>query len=641
MSPKKRQIITKIAVIAALAILAGIPFVLGKYFEFNSPGAFDSGGYVYSAEHILEGAEIGVEEKTSAQLGTLLVNMLGVWMFGFNETGPKLLQAIFQAAALVMMFVAMRRLFGTLPAAAGVIVASVYLSAPVIAKYGNVKEQYMIAFMVIGVSCLVLQQLGGKWWLAMVAGAFLIWAPLFKPTGLSAVGAVGLFILLQAVFKNRTWTQMRTDVLLLLAGAAIAIAPAYIWIIGWDVQMGVPYSYIFDILAKFLPGGGEADQAKAASDYVAASREQISFSDLFPRVMRYYGVLVLPIALALGSVIARVVRLILSRRGKKTEPAKYDRFVPLFAIWWILDMIFIWISPRSYEQYYLPLNASAAMLGGYLIAVCRDKAKAAAYAPKWVVIGAVSLLVMFFTSLHIFRGLARSPHSGTTYINPVTRLPERRNGYVQKCAEVADRRERGARAPWEVAGDYIRKNSNPDDGIYVWGWFPGIYVKAQRLSPAPKAFEGTMHTLAPEVLSERVDEILTAFEEDPPKFIVDTHKRHFPWDRPPLELWPTMSNGLSLIPNRPADRKQLGYALLRIFNVQPGDLTQEGYLRPDRSDAVRRYEAAYAKALRDRVDSAEAQRFEAMKPFRDYVMSNYRVVRSFGQHVLFQRKTER
>jgi hypothetical protein len=150
-----------------------------------------------------------------------------------------------------------------------------------------------------------------------------------------------------------------------------------------------------------------------------------------------------------------------------------------------------------------------------------------------------------------------------------------------------------------------------------------------------------MHTLAPEVLSERVDEILTAFEEDPPKFIVDTHKRHFPWDRPPLELWPTMSNGLSLIPNRPADRKQLGYALLRIFNVQPGDLTQEGYLRPDRSDAVRRYEAAYAKALRDRVDSAEAQRFEAMKPFRDYVMSNYRVVRSFGQHVLFQRKTER
>ena len=108
---------TKIGVPVLIAVLAGIPFLLGKHFEFNSPGAFDSGGYVYSAKHILDGARIGVEEKTSAQLGTLLVNILGVAMFGFNETGPKLLQAIFQAGALVLMFIAMRRLFGTLPAA--------------------------------------------------------------------------------------------------------------------------------------------------------------------------------------------------------------------------------------------------------------------------------------------------------------------------------------------------------------------------------------------------------------------------------------------------------------------------------------------------------------------------------------------
>lgn len=602
MSLEKRQMITKIAVFALIAILAAIPFALGKYFEFNSPCAFDGGGYVYSAKHILNGAKIGVEEITSAQHGTLLVNILGVWLFGFNDTGPKLLQAIFQAAALVMMFVATRKLFGALPAAVGVIVASIYLSAPAIAKYGNVKEQYMIAFMIVGVSCLVLQQLGGKWWLAMLAGAFLIWAPLFKPTGLSAVGAVGLFILLQPVFKNRTWPQMRKDILLLPAGAAIAIAPAYIWIIGWDVQMGVPYGFVFDILGKFLSGGGEVDSAAAASDYVAASRSQISFSELFPRVMRYYGVLILPIVLALGSIIARIVRLILSRRdGKKIKPVLYERFVLLFAIWWVLDMVFVWISPRSYEQYYLPLNASAAMLGGYLIAIYADKAKAAAYAPKWIVIGAVGLLVMFFMSLDIFRGVSKSPHSGAAYAG-------RNRGYAQKWSEVAGRRNSGARAPWELVAEYIRKNSTQDDGIYVWGWFPGIYVQAQRLSPAPKAFEGTMHTLAPEVLAERVDEILTAFREDPPKFIVDTYKRHFPWDRPPLELWPRTSNGFL----------------------------------PTNEQVVAQYEAAYAKMLRERVDDpAEEKRFEAMKPFRDYVMTNYRFVRSFGQHVLFQRKNNR
>ena len=138
------------AVIAAIIILAAIPFVLGKYFELNYPDPFDSGANVYSAKHILEGARIGIEEKPSAALGTLLVNIAGVWLFGFNEIGPKLIQGILQAAMLVFMFIAMRKLFGTLAAAVGVIVASLYLSSPLVAKFGNVKEQYMIVFMVMG-----------------------------------------------------------------------------------------------------------------------------------------------------------------------------------------------------------------------------------------------------------------------------------------------------------------------------------------------------------------------------------------------------------------------------------------------------------------------------------------------------------
>jgi len=99
-----------LVVIVMTAILAGIPFSMGKYFEFNYPGPYDSAGYVYSAKHILDGAKIGVDENPSAHIGTLLVNMLGVWAFGFSETGPKLIQMILQAAALVLMFIAMRKL---------------------------------------------------------------------------------------------------------------------------------------------------------------------------------------------------------------------------------------------------------------------------------------------------------------------------------------------------------------------------------------------------------------------------------------------------------------------------------------------------------------------------------------------------
>ena len=143
------------ATFAIVTILVATPFCMGKYFEFNFPDPFDSGAYIYSAKHILDGAEIGVEEKPSAHIGTLLMNMVGVWLFGFNETGPQVIMTILQMVALLIMFIAMRKFFGILPAAVGLIVASIYLSAPLIAKYGNVKEQYMIAFMIMGISCFV------------------------------------------------------------------------------------------------------------------------------------------------------------------------------------------------------------------------------------------------------------------------------------------------------------------------------------------------------------------------------------------------------------------------------------------------------------------------------------------------------
>jgi hypothetical protein len=113
-----------------------------------------------------------------------------------------------------------------------------------------------------------------------------------------------------------------------------------------------------------------------------------------------------------------------------------------------------------------------------------------------------------------------------------------------------------------------------------------------------------MHTLSPKELSERIDEILNAFEKEPPKFIVDSLKRHFPWDRPPLELWPQTSNGFL-----PADEQ-----------------------------IVKKYDEAYSKLLREKIEPDEALRYESMKPFREYVMKNYKIVRKFGELVLFERK---
>ncbi len=613
--PANKQRIKQIVVFAIVAILAAIPFGLGKYLEFNTPGPFDSGIYVYSAKHILDGAEIGVEERPSAQLGTLLVNILGVSLFGFSETGPELIQMILQAVALVLMFIAMYKLFGTLSAAVGVIVASFYLSCPLIAKFGNVKEQYMIAFMIMGASCFVMRQLDGKWWWAVLAGAFVSWAPLFKQTGTTVIGAIGLFVVIQPILKNRSWKQTGTDILLLLAGVAAAIGPLYIWIIGWDIQLGLPYAFAWNIIAKMLPAAQDpAGKAAAASGYIARSRTLIPFSKQWPTVLRFYGLLILPIALAIGAVAARVMRMFLQWLGTPQDEGKksYERFVLLFAAWWVLDMAFVWISPRSYDQYYLPLNASAAMLGGYLVALYSDYLKSSVNKSRPVLIGLMGLVCMVALSQHIFFGIKKSPYSAANY-------GEKRRGYVQALDRVSKRRKTNSKGYWEIAGEYIRTHSEPADRIYVWGWMPGIYVSAQRFSAASKAC--SMPRPAPPVMVRMVAGLLAEFKQKMPMFIVDSRKNHVPLERPPYELWPAL-----------------------------GGKTPH-FIRP-KAEAL-----AYDKMRRDwlakNFDEDEALRYEALQPFRQFVMDNYRIVeprhfaatrngqlrhRMFGNHVLFQLK---
>ena len=339
------------------------------------------------------------------------------------------------------------------------------------------------------------------------------------------------------------------------------------------------------------------------------------------RVLRWYWLLILPIVLAAGAIAIRIVRLI--RRtapAEKTGKTSYDRFVFLFAVWWLLDMAFVWISPRSYEQYYLPLNASAAMLGGYFIATYFKLLENPVNRNVWRVIGLVGLLVMIAMSWHIFFGIETSPHSNTPY-------GEKRRGYAQKLKEIANRKKGARRGAWEVLGDYIRNNSTESNNIYVWGWVPGIYVQAQRLSSVPEAFEGTMHTLSPEVLSNKIEKMVSTFEKEPPKFIVDTHKVHFPWDRRPLELWPILPKGYM-------------------------GMKETGFL-PDNKQIIDMYNTAYSTYLRDNIEPDEALRFEAMRPLREFVMNNYQIAelrqyvrtgdgrlrhRMFAENVLFVRK---
>ena len=581
-----------------VAVLVAVPFGLGKYFELNTPEPYDGGAYLYSAKHILDGAQLGVDERPSAQVGTLLVNMLSVKFLGYKDTSPKIVQGIFQASALILMFVALQALWGRWAAAISTWLTAFYLSAPTIAKYGNVKEQYMIACMVMGMSCYLLGQARDKRVWTLLAGFFVVLGPLFKQTGVSALGAMGLFVLIQPLLKGRTWQQTGRDILWLLAGAALSLVPIFIWL----ASLHAPISYYpyGSIIRFIIPMGGER-----AGGYVADARKLVDWADVAGRVGRYYATLILPITLAVVAGLLGLVHLIKQRKTPSTDDVQgTSRFVILLGIWWILDMAGAWISPRSYEQYFLPLNASALMLGGYGLGWYTQGLRRSPAKIRWIVPGLVVVVIAIFMAGPIVAGTKTSPHSGTSY-------GQRSRGYVQKWHEIKQRRLTGQGGAWEVLSDKIRESSTPEDYIYVWGWMPGIYVRAQRMSSARKAFESNMHTISPEELSERVSDLLADFEQHPPKYIVDTRKSHFPWKQPPLEFWP-----------------------IQQYRDREGK-TRRRFLPKDES-IVRQFEAQWEQLLRTQVSEVEAQRFVSMKPIRDYVRQHYRNPQMFGAHVLME-----
>ncbi len=585
-------------------VVIAVPFSAGKYIEFNSAGAFDSGAYVYSAHRVLNGVRVGVDEKVSARMGTLLVNMLGVKLFGFDEVGSKILQTLFQTAALVMMFVALHALWGRWPAALATLMAAFYLSAPCIAKFGNVKEQYMIACMVIGISCLVFRSSGGAWWWTVLSGAFLAWGPLFKQTGMSAIGAAGLFVLIQPFLKCRTWRQTGQDLLLLVGGALLSIVPVCIWLHGQQTPFEYyPYAKILRVV---FPGEG----GERVSAYIGKGRQMIAPEVLRARVFRYYAMLILPVVMALGACVCGLVHLAM----RKTTHA--DRFVLLFAVWWVLDMAFVWISPRSYEQYYLPLNASAAMLGAYLLFWYVSRLKGASFKMPWMVMGGFGVVVMIAMSSQIVFGIKKSPHSGVVYTNQ-DGSPGPRNGYVQRFRQV----KAAGQSPWESVAAYMKKNSAPEDRIFVWGWVPGIYVKAQRLSASSHAFTSEMHVRPLAQFTENMTDIVSEFEQGKPTFIVDAHKRHFPWDRPFLELWPAINR-------------------LKIKSWP-----DKARILPASASAIAEYDKTWSYVLKTHTrfkvfGEEESLRFEIMAPLRHFIMQHYRFVRAIGPYYLYQLNSE-
>jgi hypothetical protein len=745
-------------------VLAAIPFAYGKYLEFNTKDAFDSALNIYSAQCIANGRQLGVEVFPSAMPATLLVNVIGVKLFGFSEFGPKFIQMLFQLAALVLMFYTLGRLYGNFPAAVALILAAFYLSCPPFAKFGNVKEQFMIACMIIAGCGLMLHYAGGSWWWLIVSGAAAGNIYYFKPTGASAIIAMAVFMLVQLIPRRR-WADFGCDLASLLIGAVLGLTPLMIFYAG-QKQMAVLFggltgrlfikmlviclviSFVIWLFMdrraarwtcrqlKSVRGGiwriglmlvaavfglcvvgfallpredrfmlwwfledlhvvrlarwlrlWTVEEIKlyiSGGGYLTSSRAVTDFSSLYNTVFGYYQSFVVPIGAGLLAIFWRVHGLIVdlvARRkdrrqrcdAEKSSPGTFcyrESFVLLLGLWWILDMLFVWVSPRSYVQYFLPLNASAAMLTAYVLYRCRKNPMGFVWLlAAWLI---VDLLLKCVILSEVFPYIAlRSSDSMGAYwkaffpraiplvVAAVIGLLMRKKQFQParmvvlgliccgmffwwntdnlsmfktKVSDLRQTRQKGDVNLWEQVAYYVRNNSSADDGLYVWGWYPGIYFQAQRFSPTVDPAEANLHTYKPQLLKSKARQIVEQLKADPPKFIVDPQHWLYPYySNPVIDLWPRWRSrdkvrfDLRVITSSPS--YSVEYCTIEdVIKYDKQLIEQVGEFAYRQRTDPRRPSGPVGPDEAGRLAQEEMARHQAMFSLREFIMTNYRPV---------------
>ena len=204
--------------------------------------------------------------------------------------------------------------------------------------------------------------------------------------------------------------------------------------------------------------------------------------------------------------------------------------------------------------------------------------------------------------------------------------------FSRRVSSLSQQRRSGRLPMWEQVAQYIRDHSRPTDGLYVWGWYPGIYVQAQRFAPSTRPSYSDMHSDSPEVVKQKIEKIVAELKAHPPLFIVDPRKMHYPYNTHPVfDLWPR-------VPGKNKHRRfipaQSAQEFSRRLNNEVEQYTFTMLMHP------RRPGGPLDKTEAHRLARQEKLRHEAMYPLREFVMRYYRPVSSPDAPMLiFRRKS--
>ena len=479
----------------------------------------DSGFFLYAGARLLKGDLLYKNVWDDKPPLIFFLNALGLWLSSGSRWGIWILQVIAILASVLLAFVILKKSFGEIGAALGIVSGLAILLLTL--HGGNYTEEYAIPFQF---ACLFfLLQAEQKWgfWPAFACGIAQGILLFLQQSFISISIAIALYLVLRAVLSH-SWKPLIQVGFIALGGLGVSIMLVGIMAIQgilpgfWDgvFVYGMVYSHLG--LLEHLKGLGDSLQffrsipllfllipvwilalflllwhgariiagilknrwtgwILLAGGILALAGGSVG--NFLPGSKGGFGLLQ-QAALVLGVILAglaflQLFRLLprfaipgLEKTNYQLAPAA-TTIIAVAVLWYPLEVVLVNFSERSYLHYYMALCA----IGIVLYAFLADQIKKLLHSWKMPIVNSLMILAWV-----IGIGL-------TLVYNPINTMP-----VMFTPGEIANNQI------WQAV-NYIVANTSPDENVLVWGSEPLINFLSDRSSPVRYTyFQNTFYT---------------------------------------------------------------------------------------------------------------------------------------------------
>lgn len=471
---ERRRVAIVGAVVCALPILA-----IGLFAALARTDDIDAFLYAYYAKQMLGGQELYADLWDNKPPGIFWADVVGLWFAGGRWLGVVLVCSLAAAGSCVMFFLSARRLYGVGPAAIGVVMASLYVFLYDYHVGGNRPNTFYVFFELCVMAAYVHsfgRENKATWWL-YAAGMAAFASVMFRQTAFAAAMAVTLHhVLVTVTGRQGPRTLIRNAVAFAAGCGTIAVV---VTLMLWATSdMGHAWHGIVTSNVGYFAQRGK--------------------SRLLPEMFRWedhLDVLGLPLILAIGAVVYTVFERMRMRSAEEntSESDRPPAAFALVAMWLPIAVYLALVGPSKRMMYFGIALAPLVLLathGVWLLLREQDERRP----PRFSVVVAV----LWFAFMMV-PGVARQWDAAL--IAHFRRFDDRstpRHEYIVRA---------------------IRRHTEPDETIYMWGYLPAVYWYADR----PQAQRYIVTTLIDQWgrrAQPYVDVVIEDLKRAPPKAII-------------------------------------------------------------------------------------------------------------------------